>query len=455
MHWTFSRMWHSYLFVFFVPRAVAVALDSTASHRSFADSLTVRPGGLWADGEPNVCSSSLGISMAFDIVYPGSSGTSQTQLRDTFGYPAVGEQLVWAGLASRLAARYTGAVEASGSGKSPIVRIANSVWIDSSTSLLSAYAQVVGNLLHQIDFVDGGRYVNEWCAEATAGLIPNVLPPGPIDAAMLAINAIYLNASWENDFNARYTNEDAFYTDPSRRTATSKPCHFMHQVSRFSHSASALPGFEVIQLPYASSTLSMIIALPGKAGGTATWAGVLGALPKLESKRVALALPKFKFRSSFERTIKSTLQAMGLTAPWQGGFPSIVEGKELAVEKVLQKTFLYVWEKGTEAAAVTVVKTIPVSVGPPPEPPVIFLADHPFQFWIYDSQEDIVLFEGRVGAPEAIEDAVAQVSRKHDDADFWTSQFGKSAEPQPPTSRAAAPWCLKSLLLVVSLLALT
>lgn len=34
---------------------------------------------------------------------------------------------------------------------------------------------------------------------------------------------------------------------------------------------------------------------------------------------------------------------------------------------------------------------------PPPEEIAFFIADHPFQFFIYDQAKTIVLFEGRLG----------------------------------------------------------
>jgi hypothetical protein len=59
------------------------------------------------------------------------------------------------------------------------------------------------------------------------------------------------------------------------------------------------------------------------------------------------------------------------------------------------------------------------------ERPVEFLADHPFQFFIYDRNEELMIFEGRVGNP-GIPEGSAEPSLKasHTDKDFWSSNFG-------------------------------
>mmetsp|Transcript_88352 Transcript_88352/g.248888 ORF Transcript_88352/g.248888 Transcript_88352/m.248888 type:complete len:451 (+) Transcript_88352:112-1464(+) len=409
----------------------AAASELPASTRAFADRFTINPGGLWGPKaeNPNACSSSLGVSMAFDLVYPGSGGSCRTQIHETFGYPnAGGDQLVWAGVSARLRERYTGTADSPGR-KKPIVRIANSIWVDKSTTLVPTYTRIVGDSVQQIDFEDGAAHVNAWCSEATEGLIPEMLKPGKIEGKLLAVNAIYLNASWDKDFSDRHTTEDMFYTSSAREASSASTSHFMHQVAYFDYSASAVPGFQLLKMPYAASSLSMLVALPMSAAAPASSAAIVAALSKLERRRVALALPKFKFQSSFESTVKSTLQDLGMIAPWGGGFNSIVEGAELYIAGVLHKTFLYVWEKGTEAAAVTAIDVQVTSVGRPPEAPVLFQADHAFQFWIYDQQEDLVLFEGRVGSPGVIDGSIARSTAKHKDEDFWTGQFGNDANP--------------------------
>ena len=52
--------------------------------------------------------------------------------------------------------------------------------------------------------------------------------------------------------------------------------------------------------------------------------------------------------------------------------------------------------------------------------------DHPFQFFIYDKQQDLMLFEGRLGKPEIpdIEPEAALLDAVHSAEGFWLNAFG-------------------------------
>jgi serpin B len=68
---------------------------------------------------------------------------------------------------------------------------------------------------------------------------------------------------------------------------------------------------------------------------------------------------------------------------------------------VFHKTFVDVYEEGTEAAAATAVVMAPGAMpGPPPEPKV-FRADRPFLFMIKENATGALLFVGRVVDPRS------------------------------------------------------
>jgi hypothetical protein len=168
----------------------------------------------------------------------------------------------------------------------------------------------------------------------------------------------------------------------------------------------------------------MIFALPIAGDtGAVPFVDIREALPKLERTRVALALPKFKFESEYRASLKDALQSLRLASPFQGGI-CVREGScSDSIGDVAQKTVIDVNEKGVEAAAVTSLFTI-VSM-PLPVRPKLFMCDNPFQFFIYDENEDIILFEGIVGNPGLPEDSTgAQFQALHRDAEFWMQNFG-------------------------------
>ena len=71
---------------------------------------------------------------------------------------------------------------------------------------------------------------------------------------------------------------------------------------------------------------------------------------------VELELPKFKVESNI--SLEKYLQNLGMKIPFTdyANFSNLTQEDELKISGVLQKAFIDVNEKGTEAAAVTVVK---------------------------------------------------------------------------------------------------
>lgn len=185
----------------------------------------------------------------------------------------------------------------------------------------------------------------------------------------------------------------------------------------------------------------MILALPETdAAAPIDFQDIQPLLSGMESTKVAVALPKFRFESVYKENLKESLQSIGLKSAFEGGLCFGGEGGcNAKVSEVIQKTVINVNEEGVEASAVTAVM---VDRGAPvPDVPVLFLANHPFQFFIYESEEDVVLFEGRVGDPGStytVEDP--SLGAQHNDESFWTDSF--NVDPRSPTDPSSTnlPW---------------
>eukprot|EP00579_Thalassiosira_antarctica_P017117 CAMPEP_0201945886 /NCGR_PEP_ID=MMETSP0903-20130614/54133_1 /ASSEMBLY_ACC=CAM_ASM_000552 /TAXON_ID=420261 /ORGANISM="Thalassiosira antarctica, Strain CCMP982" /LENGTH=540 /DNA_ID=CAMNT_0048488967 /DNA_START=521 /DNA_END=2139 /DNA_ORIENTATION=- len=465
--------------------AAAVINSSEHQHQGFADELTAI-----MFTKDNECSSALGVSMALSLIYPGctgdvidpgSTGDAIYQIRDTLGYPGGSMQLVWEETTQRMLSNSGGqcvgggvcnsaapllqiansvwfdreclaiqGVSAVGGGvcnsAAPLLQIANSVWFDDNDTLNEEYESVVGNYAMQIDFQadDSPVIVNDWVNDSTNGLIDSIVPEDtPLSPyVLIAINSIYLKARWQEQFKESKTNLDSFYGSSSRTSQVSE-AHFMNMVDYFDYSHKALPGYQVIDLPFASSQMSMIFVLPmSDDSETVLSADLLSILDNLQSTRVALSVPKFKFESQYDDILKTAIIQTGIVAPFSGGsLCGLFEANgcgSLFIDKVIQKTVIDVNEEGVEAAAVTAAMAMPTSLGPDdPNVPILMILDHPFQFFIYDHDEELVLFEGRLGAPELPESGVALLDSKHSDIDFWSKAF--YVDPVCPEDRCLDP----------------
>jgi serpin B len=110
---------------------------------------------------------------------------------------------------------------------------------------------------------------------------------------------------------------------------------------------------------------------------------------------VNLSLPKFTF--SYKKEFNDALINMGLGIAFSDAADfSLMSETPTRISLVLQKTFIEVNEKGTEAAAVTLVGMVNTSV------PVInrLLIDRPFLFIITENTTNAICFMGKVGMPE-------------------------------------------------------
>lgn len=414
-----------------------------ADHQMFADELTST---LYT--KPNECSSALGVSMAFSLIYPGSTDDGLEEIRDTLYYPEGSNvRLIWEDTTQSMLDNANG--KDLGWAVKPVLKIANSVWFDDGDTLDPAYDDVVGEYAKQIDLAaaDSPILVNEWVEESTNGMITEIVPEDePLfpPYVLVAINSIYLKAQWKYQFQETKTNLDSFY-DSATSTNEVSQAHFMNMVDRFLYSHDALPGYQVIALPFDQSQMSMVFVLPMADGMEAVSStDLIAALTNLESTRVALSLPKFKFESEYEATLKDSLRQMGMTAPFTKGagalcglFDNYQNCEEIFIDKVIQKTVIDVNEEGVEAAAVTALGASVTSV--PTGEPVLVTLDHPFQFFIYDKAQGLALFEGRVGKPEVPEGmpTVPLLDLKRTDDDFWSKVY-YGVSPMPPPAFVAA-----------------
>ena len=131
------------------------------------------------------------------------------------------------------------------------------------------------------------------------------------------------------------------------------------------------------------------------------WRRARSWIAALSSTRTEVLLPRFRASSSFE--LAKELGALGM--PRAFAFPAAdfsgIDGThELFIGSVVHQAFVDVDEHGTEAAAATAVM-MRAGAAPPSEKPVVFRADHPFLFFIRDTQNGALLFAGRLANPSA------------------------------------------------------
>ncbi|NWH77308.1 SPB8 protein, partial [Piaya cayana] len=188
-----------------------------------------------------------------------------------------------------------------------------------------------------------------------------------------------------------------------------KPVQMMYQKGRFKLGYIEEISAQILELPYAQESLSMIILLPGDmADGSASGLEQIESTMTYEhlilwassehmfETTVEVYLPRFKLEGTFN--LNDVLQEMGMTDIFtesKADLSAMSFAKYLVLSSVVHKTYVEVNEEGTVAAAgtgaVIVRRSLPLTE--------VFLADHPFLFFIRHNSTNTILFFGKYYSP--------------------------------------------------------
>jgi len=159
--------------------------------------------------------------------------------------------------------------------------------------------------------------------------------------------------------------------------------------------------FSMVELPYGRGNFNILIMLPNEDKDISDILDEMNSenynawIDSLQETNIYLSLPKFKFK--YENVLNDYLCAMGLSVAFDSfnaDFSNITESMDLYINFVKHKSFIEVNEKGTEAAAVTIVgiyDSAVISTG--------FDVNRPFLFAIREKYTNAILFMGKVEDP--------------------------------------------------------
>ncbi|KAK1364232.1 Serine protease inhibitor (SERPIN) family protein [Heracleum sosnowskyi] len=369
--------------------------------------------------DSNLVLSPISIQVVLSLLAAGSSGETLKQLLCFLKAESIDEL-------NSVYAHLVDVVFADGSSSGgPIVSVANGVWLDESLTFKPCFQHVVESTYkaasHRVDFKTKAEevrnLVNSWVDNTTRGLIKDILAPGSVGSStqLMLANALYFKGKWTEPFNASYTKHFDFHLLYS----SSVQVPFMTSMKK--QFISVFDGFKVLKLPYQRAwnqqyleekhSFSMYIFLPDAKHGLPALVEKAGSesgfldrhVPNRPVKVGEFRIPKFKFEYTIEAS--KALKSLQLVLPFvpSAGLTEMVDSPlPLFVSQMVHKAFIEVDEKGTEAAAATVVDMLCVcSRFPPIEVKIDFVADHPFLFVIRENTTGMVQFIGHVLNPSA------------------------------------------------------
>jgi len=364
--------------------------------------------------DANIFISPFSVSSALQMVENGAAGQTKTEMQQvlhTAGLPPAitNDQADCLGCHSAAANRvFKELNQQLASRKDVTLNLANGIWFKQGFHLKPAFVADNTNFfqaeLAAVDFGNpqSAQIINNWADKQTQGKIKDVVqyPFDPLTRVILA-NAIYFKGEWVRPFDKSQTKPRDFHLSSGKV----KSAPMMAQDGKFEYQET--PDFQAVQLSYHGG-LQMQVFLPAKNSSpqkllvdfkvTGNWQNNI--LPGFNEREGSLVLPKFTM--DYDVTLNESLKALGMKRAFgdDADFSAMAD-EPLFISKVKQKSYVEVDEKGTEAAAVTTVTIMAMSMRMEPPKPFEMIVDRPFLFVISDTDSGSILFIGIVNDPSS------------------------------------------------------
>jgi len=282
--------------------------------------------------------------------------------------------------------------------------LANSVWYKNTFQVETDFKNVLNKSFNaEVTGLEFNKTaldkINQWASDKTNGKIKKVLDQLDPNSVMFLLNALYFKGDWAAKFDSKNTQDKAFHL----QTGTDKNVKMMY--NNGDYAAVSTDKYLAAKLPYGNGQFEMTVLLP-QAGTSITdllssfktedWTKIQSITGK---GKVNVGLPRFKLDYSIQ--LNKTLEKMGLSRVFTNSaeFGKISKSTQTLVSLVKQDTYLGIDEKGTEAAAVTVIGMLATNAGP--TEPLQIICDRPFGIIISEKTSNTILFMGRIMNPDS------------------------------------------------------
>ncbi len=369
----------------------------------------------------NLFISPVSISTAFGMTYLGADGKTRDEMAKVLRISTDHDQ---AGMAFKTQLDDLQATKAENGYD---LLIANKIWTASDIKFEADFSQSTKKYFRSqadtVDFKNAAarkkviKDINQWASDNTNQRITNIVNEQFIrpEMSIVLANAVYFLGDWENPFpnSGRPLKMDWTRADKRKIQAT-----MMSHEMTVKHTAG--DNYQAVELPYRANQdeparISMVLVLPKEGQSLQSLDRMLNEsswnemTKEMETQRVNVTIPKWEVKGESIK-LKDYLISMGMKSAWVAFNPRDSDGtanfsrmsanrSNVSLSQALHKTFVKVDEKGTEAAAVTVVGGVrATSIG---RPALQFNANRPFLYAIRDMKTGQLLFIGRILDPSS------------------------------------------------------
>ena len=341
-------------------------------------------------GEESSIISPLSVTYALGMLNNSAAGQTQQEINKTLGFGEAGADAINA--FSRRMLDEAGTLDPNTQ-----ALIANTIFVnegmgyrlqdgfvEKANAYYDAYPQ-------NRDFADGQTMdvINRWASDHTKGFIERVLDETSFNplAVSYLLNALYFKGMWSSPFKASDTREEPFGDGPA--------VPMMFQFSNFQYTENEL--YQAVNLPYGNGAYQMTVFLPreDKTVGDvlesldgSNWQ--IGKQEQVWFTDVDLKLPRFETENKID--LAKTMSDLGMPKAFTpyAEFPYFCNWP-VYIGKMFQVARIKLDEKGTEAAAVTVIGLETTSI------PSFrtFHANRPFVYVISEKSTGAIFFIGQ------------------------------------------------------------
>lgn len=356
-------------------------------------------------GDKSFMLSPISIKTAFAMAANGAEGETKSEMLDTLG---IEDLNAYNAEIKRFMARleenraYNERINnvlwyARRPGDKLVLDMANSIWLnkdyypnidddfsDEFKAATTDYYSAEANTVGRADAVDT---INGWISDKTNGKIKDMISSNDFWSCL--VNAIYMKASWSEPFRDSNTDEQDFTT----KTGKTKTVDMMHRIDYIDYYSD--DELSAVRLPYEGGASMYVVLTDGNEASN-----VLKHTNEFAEKYVSLSLPKFTTEYK-EDNLVSAMESLGIHKAFSmldAEFGKMGKNvpEPLYIGQALHQSYIGVDEKGTEAAAATVIMIAPGAApgGEIKPTPIDFTADRPFSYFIVDNATGYVLFMG-------------------------------------------------------------
>ena len=285
------------------------------------------------------------------------------------------------------------------------VRLADSVWVRNGAvnvkeDYIKTVKEVYNSEIYKSDFNEQTvKDVNNWCANKTEGMIPEIIQRIDSEDVLYAINALMFDAKWQN----KYKKSEIYKRNFVSYDNVAKSVDMLHSAEDTYLDFENAQGF---LRDYIGGKYSFLGVLPDEGTDIYDFVGSLtgekyyNAFKNRKSVLVNVGIPEFTF--DYSANLSSQLHSIGIKKAFDSDKAEFdkmgrtVYDNNLYLGYFLQKTRIELDRNGTKAAAISFGGMKGNDVAPQPDETHTIILKRPFMFGIVDNSTGLPLFLGIV-----------------------------------------------------------